>query len=809
MVGLPSRLDFRLPETPTTPVLHIPTTAQEPYASAEAQRAPLLGPTLNVPITLYDRQSDPAFEVLLWYALDGAQWTPATIGEAGTPLAASPSGTDHTLTWQINNDLDTGSNESRWVRLRLEVPYQRPQLVGGPTQVGRLTSMSPPFRLKGCDPLDSDGDGLDCYSDCDDNDVHTNSGLIESCDGQDNDCDEATWAGADSTWEADQDGDGYLLCGIINSAPFVDRSTGFVGGDDCDDGDGLAYPGATESCDSVDSDCDGSLVDEFDDFDGDGTPDCADDDDDDDGDPDASDCAPFDSSIYSGAVTEASATECMLDSDGDGFGDDSAGAPYDVGTDCNDSASAIYPGATEYCNATDSDCDGSIVEDFDDTDSDGEPDCIDDDDDGDGDLDETDCNDTDPAIYNGATEVPGDGVDSNCNGDNGQLCYTDADDDTYGYGDAILDDDGLTGCPSGQVLDNTDCWDGVGGGYAHPNRAEVCDGIDNDCSSGSVVSPSGSSETDDDGDLYVECSPWTGHGNDAVSENDAVLGGGDCDDNNQTIHPGATKVPDDGLDNDCSGVDASYCYLDQDQDGYGKPTSKRLNPDGPAGCPSDEVAVADDCDDNCSRTYPGAEEVCDGMDNNCDEDVPPDELDNDGDNYIVCELHDSLKPQGGDDDDSGSGDNPDLCLEDVNLLGGGDCDDTCSTESQGDDALPCEGFSISPIEIEVCGDGADNDCDGTTDETADVDGDGVQGCLDCDDEDEGAYPGAAEDCSDEVDQDCDGSEAAVGADPDCWEASGCACSVHRVAAVPPSVLWLLGAVFGGLGVRRRRKVGFA
>jgi hypothetical protein len=73
---------------------------------------------------------------------------------------------------------------------------------------------------------------------------------------------------------------------------------------------------------------------------------------------------------------------------------------------------------------------------------------------------------------------------------------------------------------------------------------------------------------------------------------------GDCNDSDNTIYPGATETPYDGIDQDCSGADLT----DFDGDGF------------------DAVeAGGTDCNDNNPSIYPGAEEVCDdGIDNNCD-----------------------------------------------------------------------------------------------------------------------------------------------------------------------------------------------
>ncbi|MFH1469890.1 MAG: putative metal-binding motif-containing protein [Pseudomonadota bacterium] len=150
-----------------------------------------------------------------------------------------------------------------------------------------------------------------------------------------------------------------------------------------------------------------------------------------------------------------------------------------------------------------------------------------------------------------------------------------------------------------------------------------------------------------------------------------------------------------------------------------------------------------DCDDDNANTYPGAPEICDGLDNDClpetGVDVGSECWDDDGDNY--CESPPCV---------NASGSVP-------------DCDDTNA--------------NISPSAPEVLN-GIDDDCDGFVDEgTAAYDDDGDGYCesppcvnatsslSDCDDDDYSVYPGATEVCGDDLDNNCNGllnEEDAIG-----------------------------------------------
>ena len=452
----------------------------------------------------------------------------------------------------------------------------------------------------------------------------------------------------------------------------------------------------------------------------------------------------------------------FVDADSDGYGDPfgdlvtacSVPAGYaELGGDCDDANTSIHPHVDETCDAIDNDCDGVVDDEavdaldwFADTDGDefGDP------------LVPvqsctpvagyaaigTDCDDTSAAVNPGADEVCN-GLDDDCDESidsddaslvDGEVWYPDADLDLFG--DAAS---GAAFCmqPAGTVSDGTDCDDTDD--LVHPGAAEVCDDVDNDCDT---------LFDDDDPDLtsdlvFYADTDGDGWGDPAVSmfECDAAKAGyvanaDDCDDTTADVG------------------EAGRYYWDEDGDGYGFTkwgTTATCTP-GPQ-----DVLLDGDCEPYEPLAYPGAPEICDWLDNDCNG------------------LTDGLDPAViydtwyGDTDGDGYGD-PGVtlatCYEDEGYAPvADDCNDADAT--------------IHPSGIEYC-DSIDNDCSGLADDGVvyvdwygDGDGDGfgdaadvandcaapkgyVMDGTDCDDDVDTVYPGAPDACSNKTDDDCDG-----------------------------------------------------
>ena len=318
-------------------------------------------------------------------------------------------------------------------------------------------------------------------------------------------------------------------------------------------------------------------------------------------------------------------------------------------------------------------------------------------------VEDGDCDDSDPEVLPGAVEQCN-GIDDNCDGeiDEGldhQLWYLDLDSD--GWGDPELN---VSACaePEGHTAEAGDCNDSDEA--IHPEAAELCDSVDNDCDELIDEDVTTRFYRDMDGDGY-------GDPDDVQDACDAPAGYSvlwtDCDDTEPEIHPAASEVCN-SIDDDCDGlvdedVGTVSWFEDGDDDGFG---SAEITASICAELPIGHSWEGGDCDDTDPLSYPDADELCDEIDNDCDGDVDEDSIDAltwylDGDTDGFGDAAESIS----------------ACAEpDGYTADATDCDDL-----DGD---------IFPDAEEVC-DGQDNDCDGLIDPgMLDSDGDGIANCVD-------------------------------------------------------------------------------
>jgi hypothetical protein len=394
--------------------------------------------------------------------------------------------------------------------------------------------------------------------DCDDTRVNVQPGLLEVCDGLDNDCRNGIDDGlAQTEWFLDQDGDSR---GGGTPVTACTAPPGRVGqGGDCDDLDPQRRPGFFETCDGKDNDCNNSVDDGltvntyYRDMDGD---------------------------TY--GVTSDTQRDCRAPS---GYVARSG--------DCDDGDTERRPGLAETCDGKDNNCQNGVDDGLPvstyyrdvDTDtygvaSDSRQDCrapagyV---------TRAGDCDDGAAAVNPGVAEVCNE-VDDNCAGgtDEGftKQWYRDADTDTYG-----LQSDRVEGCtqPNGYVGRAGDCDDGASA--VRPGATELCNDIDDNCANG--VDEGFTSGLTAKGD---SCS---------------------------TPCPGGTYICNaSGTATTCDAPQPRDYYPDADGDGAGDDAATAQNR-CPSAQPTNTVANRQDCDDRDAHNHRDNTEVCDDRDNNC------------------------------------------------------------------------------------------------------------------------------------------------------------------------------------------------
>lgn len=188
--------------------------------------------------------------------------------------------------------------------------------------------------------------------------------------------------------------------------------------------------------------------------------------------------------------------------------------------------------------------------------------------------------------------------------------YRDSDGDMYGASNA-----GTMAFeqPEGFVLNDLDCDDT--NDSVHPRAMERADGLDNDCD-GRI--DEGIAATV----FYIDRDK-DGFGDAGSSRSEVIRPVGyvdnnlDCNDYNAGDNPEAEEIVD-NRDNDCDGsVDEllKRYYPDVDRDGFGASTGLIESLEALDGYVEDNR----DCDDNNNRIFPGAEELFDSVDNDCDD----------------------------------------------------------------------------------------------------------------------------------------------------------------------------------------------
>lgn len=328
-----------------------------------------------------------------------------------------------------------------------------------------------------------------------------------------------------------------------------------------------------------------------------------------------------------------------------------------------------------------------------------------------------------------------------------------SDSDTDGFGDLNTP---LSACtpPIGYVTNSTDCNDN---NFAiNPNGIEICNTTDDDCDG--IINEGFTFLT------YYADADADGFGNPSVSliacsiPAGYVSNNGDCNDANPLIKPGAAEVCN-LIDDNCNGqineglVFVNY-YLDADLDAFG--AGAPINSCTPV--VGNYVTINLDCNDNNANIRPNALEICNSIDDNC--------------NNLIDDGLTFLNYYADSDSDGFGAGNP---INSCSNVGAG----FVTNNHDCNDSNP----AIRPTASEICN-GIDDNCNAETDEGLpysfyylDADQDGfytssVFACIspganyyltssslgDCNDNNGSINSAAIEICGNNIDENCDGSD---------------------------------------------------
>jgi hypothetical protein len=412
-----------------------------------------------------------------------------------------------------------------------------------------------------------------------------------------------------------------------------------------------------------------------------------------------------------------------IDNDGDGYGSNGdPSCPKGTAIDCNDNDPAVNPGASEGPYGTpacsdgkDNDCNGL-------TDA-ADPQCA-----------NTGCVDKDGDGYgaNGDPSCPN-GTTIDCNDNNpkehpNQTWYQDADGDGYSNGNMIIQCANPAGYKIASELKVTsgDCNDSSAA--VNPEAVEVCDGVDNNCNAqvdegiSSTPTTCGTGACASTGILQCTNGQMVDTCTAKAAQTEGPVGDPTCSDGQDNDCNGLTDAADPKcggsvvacIDKDgdgygangsplCSNSTAIDCndknsrehpdqtwYKDADGDGYsnGKMIVQCKRPRGYKSA-SELKATSGDCKDSKSKIHPGAREICDGIDNNCD-----------------GQIDEGVKKTFYRDADKDGYGNPSVSVQSCKKPSGyvknnTDCNDSSS--------------KIKPHAAEICGDNIDQNCNGLID----------------------------------------------------------------------------------------------